>query len=86
MNVKNKFPRSLKYLFMATTVLMLQACSSSTQPLQIVNVPAILTAPCAALQPLDSSTGAAILPWAVGVVEKYNDCAQRHSALVNAIK
>jgi len=54
--------------------------------LQIVNVPANLTAPCAALQPLDSSTGAAILPWAVGVVEKYNDCAQRHSALVNAIK
>lgn len=65
---------------------MIQACSSSIQPLQIVNVPANLTAPCAALQPLDSSTGAAILPWAVGVVEKYNDCARRQGALVKAIQ
>lgn len=66
-------------------VLTLQACSSSIKPSTSVSIPANLTAPCPALENLNGSSGQDILPWAMAVVGRYNDCAQRHEALVNAV-
>uniref|UniRef100_UPI003F8D34A1 Rz1-like lysis system protein LysC n=1 Tax=Snodgrassella alvi TaxID=1196083 RepID=UPI003F8D34A1 len=86
MNDKCKSQKLLGCLCTLMSVWILQGCASSTKPLAAVNVPANLTEPCPALSPLNGSTGADILPWAVGVVEKYNECARRHSALVKAIQ
>ncbi|WP_100153075.1 Rz1-like lysis system protein LysC [Snodgrassella alvi] len=85
MNDKHKLQRLLKFLFILTCVWTLQGCASSTKPSAVASIPANLTEPCPALSPLNGATGADILPWAVGVVGKYNDCARRHSALVKAI-
>lgn len=66
-------------------VLMLQACSLSTKPSTSVNIPANLIVPCPALENLNGSSGQDVLPWAMAVVGRYNDCAQRHEALVNTL-
>ncbi|WP_443020120.1 Rz1-like lysis system protein LysC [Snodgrassella communis] len=86
MNNKHKLQRLLKFLCTLMCVWMLQGCTSSTKPSAVASIPANLVEPCPALSPLNGSTGADILPWAVGVVGKYNDCARRHSALVKAIQ
>uniref|UniRef100_UPI003FA3B20C Rz1-like lysis system protein LysC n=1 Tax=Snodgrassella alvi TaxID=1196083 RepID=UPI003FA3B20C len=86
MNVKRRLQKLLGCLSILMFVWTLPGCTSSTKQSAVVSLPANLTAPCPELSPLNGTTGADVLPWAVGVVDKYNDCARRHSALVNAIK
>ncbi|WP_425451168.1 Rz1-like lysis system protein LysC [Kingella potus] len=72
-------------LFTILTASILTACANSTPPSQN-KPPADLVQPCAKLQPLDGTTGADILPWALQTVHLYKDCAERHNALVSVFK
>lgn len=60
------------------------ACSSSTKQLTVIDPPADLVQPCGKLPELSGTTGKLVLPWVTSVVDKYNDCAKRHDALVKA--
>lgn len=61
-------------------------CTSLTVPLKTNKLPADLVQPCPQLQELTGTTGKVILPWALQTVSQYNDCKQRHEALIRAIK
>lgn len=80
-----KYRKSSNSPFMLVIALMLTACSSSTRPLPMaIKPPADLSQPCPRLPELTGTSGADVLPWAVGVVHQYNDCRARHRALVEA--
>ncbi|WP_425551386.1 Rz1-like lysis system protein LysC [Acinetobacter proteolyticus] len=59
------------------------ACSRSTVLSKPV-IPANLLEPCPTFSYLEGGTGKDALLWAVDTVAKGNECAARHSALVDA--
>ena len=59
-------------------------CTSLTVPSKVNKLPADLIQPCLQLQELSGTAGKVILPWALQTVHQYNDCKQRHDALIQA--
>ena len=79
--------KSLKSLSIATSVLILMGCQSSTPPLPMATKPpADLVQPCPNLPKLEGGTGADVLPWSLQVIGLYNDCKARHKALADTLK
>ena len=63
---------------------MMMGCSNSTH--LSTPIPANLLEPCPDLQKLQSGQGKAVMLWSVDTVAKYNDCKNKHGAIVNALK
>ena len=81
----SKYKKQLCAMCITATALMLTACTSSTKPWPgAIKPPPELIQPCAPLPELAGTSGADVLPWAVGVVHQYNDCRARHRALAKA--
>ena len=62
---------------------MMMGCQQSTH--LSPTIPANLLQPCADLKLLESGQGKDILLWSIGTVAQYNDCKDRHSAILEAI-
>ncbi len=62
---------------------MIAACQQSTH--LSPTVPANLLEPCPDLQKLEGGTGRILLLWSVDTVAKYNECKDRHGAVVKAL-
>ena len=60
-------------------------CNNLMTPSAKNKIPADLIQQCPPLQTLSGTTGKEVLPWALQIVHQYNDCKQRHSALIQAV-
>jgi hypothetical protein len=78
--------RSLIGLCIALSALMLTACASSKPPAQAKPLQASLLTPCQPLPPHQGTTGADVLRTMTLWAGEFNECAERHNALVQALK
>lgn len=75
----------LKILFCLVSAWLMTACASSPTRSAPAAPPANLAQPCPQLPLLTSKAGSAIQRWAIDVIRLYNDCADRHDALADAL-
>ena len=79
--------KSLIALCIGTYALTMQGCSAFGQSSKGRSPPdASLTEPCPSLPLLTETTGNAALRWMIGAASDYNDCADKHRKLVEAVK
>ena len=76
-----------RFMALISLALTLTACASLTTPSEArAPLPPSLTAPCQPLPLLADGMAGTVLRWAMEAIEAYQDCAERHRALVEAVR